>query len=262
MHIFLRQDLTARLVHEMHGGFDELTAAWEEKADEQSAFPKPRQRSTIYRWLVEGIPFKRSFSKKDQNHDFQIFALCSLLDVDPLAILDYRKNGYFSHFSKFRTLFYYGFQELDGFAHLIEMYRPDDVWPSENIARIFYGRLWFSHQFANADSWKFSDYLLVKVNFYSPIYNRPRAVHIAYRRLGVSDTMWRYYGTVLLREGIIELYSESGDFQSMGQAIEDEIKFRTYYGGGSVEWKIASLHDFHIAQKFPCDDSKIIGFNW
>jgi hypothetical protein len=54
-----------------------------------------------------------------------------------------------------------------GLAPLLEMYRPADVWPSDEIARKCYGRPWFHYEFTNADRWQTTDYVLVKVKFVS-----------------------------------------------------------------------------------------------
>lgn len=74
--------------------------------------------------------------------------------------------------------------------------------------------------------------------------------------------MWRYYGTVLAIERKLELYNESGDYQFMEQVEDDEIRFRTYFGGRPVEWRIVSLHEFSVEKVFPYNDMTTIGFNW
>jgi len=48
----------------------------------------------------------------------------------------------------------------------------------------------------------------------------------------------------------------------MERIEEDEIRFRTYYGGRPVEWRVVSLHEFEISKEFPFNDMKTIGFNW
>lgn len=254
--IFLRQDLTNRLVQEAYGGFDELSAEWEETVKTSPLFPEPKQRSTIYRWLIKGVPAGTDTS------EFQMIALCALLDVDPLILFDFEKNGFFSKFAKLRRLIQLGKYSLGGLAPLLELLSPDDVWPSERIAKLCYGRSWFSHQFKNAEDWNSADYILVKVQFIEQLKSHPLAVHIAYRRTTSPDTMWRYYGSVLAMDGELKLYNENGDYQTMEQVNPGEIQFRTYFGGRPVEWRIVSLHDFSIEKDYPFNDMKIIGFNW
>jgi hypothetical protein len=74
--------------------------------------------------------------------------------------------------------------------------------------------------------------------------------------------MWRYYGTVIAVDGRLDLYNEAGGHQHMPQADKNEIRFRTYYGGRDVEWRVASLHEFSADFEFPFNDMSTIGFNW
>lgn len=256
MTIFLRQDLAARLVHDLHGGYDELAAAWEIQTANVAGFPSARQRSSLYRWVSNGVPTSRD------GTDHRFFALCGLLDADPLSLFDFDKNGYFSKFALIRKMIYYGRASFGGVATILHMYRPADGWPSDSVAQACFGRSWYSHQLSNRDNWNNLDYILLKVQFTDGRDSHPRAVHIAYRRFGVPDTMWRYYGTVLAIDGRLELYNESGTFQSMDQVSRDEVRFRTYYGGRPVEWRVASLHKFELQTEFPFRDDSTIGFTW
>lgn len=263
MPIYLRQDTTSRLVREMYGGFDELAAAWEDMVTDRPSFPPAKQRATMARWLTSGVPIKRPIiNGNSEESDLQIFGLCGLLDVDLLGIFDFKRNGYFSRFSYIRQLVYMGRRALGGLAPLLEMYGPADIWPSDRIARLCYGRSWFAHEFTNADHWKLNDYILVKAKFREPAVSRPRAIHIAYRRVNIPDTMWRYYGTVIAIEDELRLYNESGGYFSMTQVSNDEIRFRTYYGGRPVEWRVVSIHEFDMETIFPFNDMDTIGFNW
>jgi hypothetical protein len=142
------------------------------------------------------------------------------------------------------------------------MYGPANNWPSDEIARICHGRPWFVREFTNANYWHTYDYILIKAKFLEIVGSRPRAIHIAYKRVGVADTVWRYYGTVLAIDGYFQLYNESGDYQSMAQQELDKIRFRTYYGGRPVVRRIASLHNFAMESTFPFNAMDIIGFNW
>ena len=256
MTIILRQELTGRLVHDMYGGYDELAVAWEHRARDVSGLPNARQRSTLYRWVSKGVPTNRD------GTDHRFFVLCGLLDADPLAIFDFKENGYFSRFARIRQLIYYGRSTLGGVATILDMYRPNDIWPSNKIAQACFGRSWYSHHLTNQENWKNSDYILLKAQFKDGRDLHPRAVHIAYRRLGVPDTMWRYYGTVLAIDKKLELYSESGTFQTMVQTVRDEVRFRTYFGGRPVEWRLASIHEFTLETEFPFQDESTIGFTW
>ena len=252
MAIYLRPDITSDLLEAAHGSLEDLIVAWEARAMADPKFPKPRQRSSMYRWLKDGVP-----SRGDQ-----IMAYCAMLDVDPLAIFDYRRNGYFRNFATLRRNLQLGLEAAGVFSPLFKVYRPGPHWPSDEHVRPCYGRNWFGVVFDNKDQWSSSDYGLVKVKFSAPASGRPRACHIAYRRTPSPDTMWRYFGTVLSVGGQLELYSEGGAFQEMQVVEQDEIRFRTYFGGRPVEFRVASLHAFGLTTEFPHNDKKTIGFEW
>jgi hypothetical protein len=252
-HTPLRKEMLERLYKEKYGNYIALSNAWSDKADRNSRFPKPRAQQTINKWLISGgVPTLND----------QLFGLCSLLDVDPLAILDYERSGYFSKFATLRQLVYLAPDRLGGLFPIFKMYRPGDDWPSSKVAHDFFGRAWCAHEFTNEDNYATTDYILVKAQFDACLTYRPLAVHIAYKRVGVPDTMWRPYGSVLAIDGTLHLYNESGSYQSMQQATDHEIRFRTYYGGRPVKWRVASLHGFRVALEFPFNDMSTIGFNW
>lgn len=264
MRAYLDKDLTLQLIHEVHGGLDELAAAWEERYEEQPGFPEPKQRSSIYRWITDGVPGRTGakIAWVENKRDLQIFGLCALLDVDPLCIFDFHRNGYFSRFPIIRQAIYLGARALGGLSPIFEMFKPGDEWPSDQIAQACYGRKWFATHLTNVQDWENLNYILVKAKFSRHPGSIPRAVHISYRRTVDSDTMWRYYGTVILTGTKLQLYNESGGHQEMDAASPDEIRFRTYYGGRPVIWRIASLHEFTVSTEYPFNDATVIGFKW
>lgn len=256
MPIFLRQQVVNSLVDKLHGGYDELAAAWEENVAAQKNVQRAPSRSTLYRWVAEGVP-----TLKDGT-DYRYFILCGLLDTDPLTIFDFHKHGYFSKFARLRQLVYHGRNSLGGIATLLDMYRPADAWPSDIIAQACFGHGWRAHHLTNKEEWNNSSYILLNPTFSDGKKQHPRAIHIAYRRIGVPDTMWRYYGTVLAIDRKIELYSESGSYQTAVQTDENEIAFRTYFGGRPVEWRVASLHEYSMRPIYPSNDSSVVTFTW
>jgi hypothetical protein len=252
MPIHLRPPFVQDLVDSSFGDIDGMVAAWEHVASIRRGFPPSRQKSTLYRWLKEGLPSRGE----------EIVAFCALLDVDPLTLFDYRRNGYFSNFAKIRVYLQRGLAAAGVFSPLYRMYRPGPYWPANDIARRCYDRDWFGVEFDNGDNWRTSEYVQVKARFNEPTNSHPRAIHIAYRRLNSPDTMWRFYGTVIAIGERIELYSEGGAFKDMVRAEPQTIPFRTYFGGRPVEWRVASLHGFELTTHFPCEDESIVSFEW
>lgn len=257
MPIYLRQELTNHLVYEIHGGYDQIIAAWEDRSINETGYPEPIQRSSLYRWVAKGVPARRD------GIDDRFFALCGLLDVDPLVLFDFKRNGYFDRFAKLRQAVYLGRAAIGGYGAIFDMYRPSDNWPSDLIAKKYFSRPWYAPKnLTNKNDWENTNYILIKANFTPTRKLLPRAVHVAYRRVDVPDTMWRYYGSVLSIDGKLELYTESGRFTKVQEFNAGEIRFRTYFGGRPVEWRIASLHEFERETEYPCHDQDIPTFKW
>lgn len=250
--IFLRQDLISQQIGRYNGGLDTVIGRWTAHAEDNEDYVRPRQRASIYRWVKDGIPAKGE----------EVLAICGLLDVDPLAVFDYQRNGYFSNFATIRRNVQLGLYMIGALAPIYQLYQPGPYWPSDALAKRYWMRPWFSSEFSNEDDWSDPAYVLVNATFVETTDDQPRAVHVAYRRLGSRDTMWRYYGTVVRIGDQLQLYSESGDFQTMEARQENQIQFRTYFGGRPVEFRIASLHSFKIGLDYPCSDKSIVGFEW
>jgi hypothetical protein len=127
-----------------------------------------------------------------------------------------------------------------------------------------WGRPWHTEEFDNTIEHKSHSYALLKFNFSKPSNGNPRAVHIAYRRWSTreSDSMWRYYGTVIAIDDRIELYNENAVHLKMHRSNDDLIEFRTFFGGRRVQFKVASLHAFAMEKLYPFDNMSVIGFDW
>lgn len=263
--VFLRAEATRALVQKRFGSFDGpngFLARWEELAAERAGFPDEPDRGTVYDWIAKG--FRKHPTDKLASEQSYLLGLCATLDVDPLALFDFHRNGYFSRFAKIRIAIQRGATRLGALRPLFELYEPDVEWPSDVIARTYWGRDWSSALFDNAQHYQSHDYAALRVQFHQPVEDSPRAVHIAYRRWDTReiDAMWRYYGTVILHDDTIDLYSEGGVHKKMARLQADTIAFRTYFGGRKVEFKLASLHPFDHTIEFPCNDMSIVGFDW
>lgn len=234
------------------GDSGSLVIAQEHPASTRTDFAPSYQKSSTYRWLKEGLPTRGD----------EVVAFCALLDVDPLAVFDYRRNGYFSNFAKIRIMIQKGLAAMGVFSPLYRMYRPGPHWPANDMARRCYGRDWFGVEFDNGDNWQTNDHVKVTARFRESTNGHPRAVHIAYRRRNSPDTMWRFYGTVIAVGDRIELYSEGGAFQDTPRTESQTIPFRTYFGGRPVEWRVASLDAFDFATEYPCHDESTVSFVW
>lgn len=260
MTIFLRRPLIERLIENKFETFNDLLAEWEYRAQIDKRYPRSRQKSAIYDWLDNGVPTSRGLNRH------LIFALCGLLDADPLSLLDYEKNRFFKDFTQIRMSMYMFSERVFGsgvsnFAPLIDMFMPGPIWPNIEMANRFYGRKWFGYEFDNNGHEQGQDYGLVKISFTEKQLFPIRSAHIAYRRRFSDDKMWRYYGVVNLIENTLELYTEGGDHDSINVRAPGQIWFRTSFGHRPVEFRIVSLHHFTYTTEIT-QDMSIIGFNW
>lgn len=252
--IFVDRDRTIALINKKFGNFDKFIADWEEAANRLPDFPSAKQRASSYAWMSKGVPVR--------GNRYAILALSCLLDVDPLCIFDFEKNGYFSKFTKIRKIIYLGQAQMGAIGPLFELYRPSDIWPSTSLSKKFYRRDWFRDYLSNKDVWETAGDKLVSVKFVENREAYPRAVHISYRRIKSDDKMWRYYGTVISLDESLFLYSEGGDFQEMKITDDDTISFRTFFGARPVEFCVASLHNFELTLGDIGKNDNTIGFDW
>lgn len=261
MTIYLRRELVEHLIGHHFGNVDGLVEEWNQRvrANGKASYPPCRERATVYGWLTNGVP-TRGRSKQ------QIFGLCGLLDVDPMAIIDYEKNKFFKNFTNIRMSLYSISERAFGrgasnFAPLLDMFMPGPSWPNAATCDLFYSREWCAYEFDNAGHEKSEAYGLIKVRFSGQPDYPIRSSHIAYRRLNSNDKMWRYYGLVNIIGQDLELYTEGGEYQTMACRKDGEIWFRTSFGNRPVEFRLVSLHDFSYSTNITSDMS-IVGFNW
>jgi hypothetical protein len=224
------------LIETAHGSVDALVVAWEAEAERgRPGFGKPRSRAAIYKWLKSGFPLQPD----------AVLAFCALLNVDPLTIMDLEASDVFRTFSRLRLSFQLGGGIRAPFKAISRLFYPGPNWPDEQLARVYYGRSWYTAEFKHDALAITMEYALVDI---LPVGSAPMTVYVAYRRTGAADKMWRPYGAVIRRGGTISLISESGHFaQKPGQTFS----FDTYFGPGPAQFKLASLHDFSFRIDVP-----------
>ena len=256
--VYLNESIIRGTLRKNQKTLEKIADEWASPSGGDATYPPAPSRSTIYKWAADGFPSIESGPSK-----FQLLAFCAQLDADPLVLFDYRRNGYFSKFTKLRVAIQRGLGNLGAFGPLIELYQPDVHWPSDALAKWIWGRNWYFEVFDNQIYHHTNDYASIKMTF-SKTGGLPRAAHIAYRRWKTrhTDSMWRYYGTVIAVEDNIELYSEGGAHKRAHRSDENEIEFSTYFGGRQVEFKIASIHQFSSDVSCPARDPSVIGFEW
>jgi hypothetical protein len=247
--LFLDSGIVEELIRDKFGSVDGLVGHW---SVDSSNDGKSRERAAVYRWLQQGIPAKEG----------TIFSFCALLDADPVSLIDYNRIGFFSKFYQIRKAIQIGLLSKGPISPIYEMYMPSREWPSNLIASKYYGRNWHTVDFDNKDFANEGQYALIEAIYPQDITKSVRCIHISYRRTKPKEEMWRPYGWVVRFSNNLRLYSESGDYQTCRALEPNNIKFRTYFGGRAVEFRLASLHAFEYQKHYPVSPDGSIGFEW
>ncbi len=252
MPIPIRKSLALSLIKDRYESVDGLVVEWEHRDQRNSSGksngrPDSRHKATIYRWLDHGIP-----SRADT-----VFGFASILDVDPVALMDVDEEYVYSQFGRERRLYHLRRPTSTHLAPLWSIYEVDSGWPNQALANTYYGRNWHTYDFHH-DPAAISD-VYAAVMLTTGDVAAPRAYHFAYRRSGVADRTWRPYGTVVALEDDIILVSESGHFQQKPRS-GDRFSVETYFGLGAADFRIVSLHPFDLELEVPSHQTECVRF--
>lgn len=253
MPIPLNQDLVRELIDQRFGSVDDLVVEWEARvASRIQRVGRPRDRSTIYRWIEKGLPTRRN----------DIFGFAGVLDVDPVAMLDIDIAYIERVFPRERRLFQLGYANQSPLSPFWPIFVPGPAWPDEEIAQNYYGRSWCTKEFVHDLSQTTDDYAAVYLQtMVETDLGEPRTYHFAYRRHGARDKMWRPYGTVVGYRNKVRLVSESGDFQEVSDDRSSTLVVaETHFGKGPAEFRIASLHEFELRFEVPSRETNCVQF--
>jgi hypothetical protein len=243
--LYVDQPLVSALIERHHGSIDVFSARWATIAPQFA-----KGRSTIYRWLESGISGSRN----------EFYSFCSFLNVDPLAILDYERIGYFSRFYRLRIAFQHGLMRSSAWLDFAAIYLPSNDWPSDQEARRFWPAGWHRKSFVADNPAGTEGYARLKVAYEPDPGEVPRCALVAYRRLFPREEMWRPYGWIISDKGGARLFSENGYHASDSTRADGQAAFRTHFGTAPVEFRIASLHQFAVDVDFPCEDGSLPTF--
>lgn len=239
------------LIHRRFGSVDNLIVEWEHRITAKiQQRGVSRDRGTVYRWLNQGLP-----SQADD-----VFGFAAVLDVDPVALLNVDQRYVHEQFGRERRWFRLNRPRATYLTPLWPIYAADEGWPNQPLAEAFYGRRWHVADFAHDPA--------IAANVYAAIILQdridhglafPKTYHIAYRRFGVSDRMWRPFGTVVGFESEMMLLSEGGSYQSIERESPETV-VETYFGPGPAEFRIVSLHEFQLTLEVPSTGRRCVRF--
>lgn len=227
------------------GGIDGFADVWSGILEDSEPDTKPqRSTKTIYAWLNNGMPTARDTMMRCFGE----------LGLDPFAAVD--SDALQRQFGRLRRIIMLGGGNAGGYRSLFEMLIASGGWPDDGLALTYFGRTWARFDFTHQAAEVRNTYVTIHVNGGEEMpVDWPRAFHIAYRRLGSADGLWRPYGTVVTRLKEAILIHENGTVQRVewsGRSLH-HIAFRTFFGPGQAEFRLASLHPF-TARIEPFDD--------
>lgn len=241
------------LIEQQYGSVDELVGAWELRHD---AAPRrtvrPRDRSTIYKWLDAGLPAKRDV----------LYGFCALLGVDPIGIIESSRSFIETNFAKERRAFQMSDKRDTILAPFRDVYLPGWRWPNHALAKKHYGHDWCIAELEHNAKEVLNVYaaiLLRTVPDLPP--HHPRVFHFAYQQKNAIDRLWRPYGVIIALGDQVRLIAESGNWQ---EATSDEFRqtavVETFFGPRPTLFRIASIHDFTYEVEPPSAHEGVVRF--
>lgn len=250
MTIPIKTELIRQLIERKFGSVDDLIVEWEHRVDtNRQSSGDSRDRSTVYRWLGGGLP-----SRPDD-----IFGFAALLDVDPIALLDIDRDYIHEQFGRERRFFRLNRPRKSQMAALWALYTADGGWPDQKLAETFYGKRWQTADFAHDPSRIRNAYAAITLSPEDIEIDAPKTFHFAYRSVGVSDRMWRPFGTVIGHGGNSILLSERGVFDQ-AQRSNANVVAECWFGPGPAEFRVVSIHPFALTVCVPANDLPAVRF--
>ena len=242
-----------KLIEIQYGSVDELAAAWSARYDaDPHSVIRPRDRSTIYKWLEAGLP-----TKKDV-----IYGFCALLDVDPIGIIESSRAFIEKNFAKERRAFQMSDKEDTILAPFRVVYLPGWRWPNMAIAKRRYAREWCVANFVHQADDITNVYAALSLRTVAelPEYH-PRVFHFAYQQKHAIDRLWRPYGVIIGIGDRVRLIAESGNWQEASSAeFRQTAIVETFFGPRPTLFRIASIHDFTYEIEAPTSAEGVVRF--
>lgn len=203
----------------------------------------------------------RSYQSRKLPTPPVFFCLAGALDVDPMAIIAIRKGRSYPHLFAYFQKYLWALSKPKEFENILKMsgfITCKSVWPCEEHSKMYYARSWFRRLVKHDAGLKANYYGKIEIRFKDP--GVGKVVHFAWST--ESGNRWNPYGTVRLLGQGIELLRYDG-FSHCVEAPSDSQGFtvETWFGAGSADFTIASIHEFEIRQVGEDDPSlPVVGF--
>jgi hypothetical protein len=245
-------DLVGHIIQARYGGIVGAMDEWSARYLESGAPGNPLpNKSSFYRWQDGGLP--------TNIHD--LFRWASVLDVDPIALIQIPKND-FTSFARAVTLKFASFTLKGSLSKYIgQLFMPSHLWPPNDLVRKPFGYPWYVQELKHDP--------LFRVDFDACIYLNssgwdgiaPRTYHFSYRRDIPEEPFWTPYGSVIRDKETVRLYHSSAySREKPAPPIFNPAIVATYFGRGPAAFRIASLHPFEAKVGEDVALDKIVSF--
>jgi len=195
-------------------------------------------RSTIYRWRQGKWPGNKS----------DLLKLSSLLDVDPLCLLDITEDAAPDAMKSLYRSYQTNRWAPRARSVLGDFLGHKTDWPPKSLAKHHYDRDWRLREVGHDLTLGCNFYPTFEIAGAPAVYeDRPQVFHFAYRHAALFGRQWVQYGFVLRHGGAVRLISINGHVENRSiDARDAPTLVETWFGPSPTVFRIASLHDFDI----------------
>ena len=227
--------LRALIAKRMPGGIAELQDRWTylpTRVDSpDSAVP---HRSTMHRWMTGQVP---------RTAD-DLLQLCGVLDIDPLCLLTLPEANPDLAIEKLMSAYVHGRWQPPALEFLTEFLGRRAAWPPQGLARRFFGRDWYTAELEHDPARAANFYATFRI---SAAGEGPFVYHVAFRHTHLFARRWLQYGFVVRHGSSVRLRHINGHVDTCETpSAASPTLVQTWFGPGSVYFKVASLHPFEL----------------
>lgn len=222
------------------GGMSELQDRWMRSPSQvDSPDAEVPHRSTMHRWSTGQVP---------RTAD-DLLRLCAVLDIDPLCLLTLPQTDPDLAIEKLMSAYVHGRWQPPALEFLTEFLGRRAAWPPQALARRFFGRDWYTAELDHDASRAANFYATFSI---SASGEGPFVYHIAFRHSHLFARRWLQYGFVVRHGESIRLRHINGHVDTCeAPSVDSPTLVQTWFGPGSVRFKVACLHPFSLELEPP-----------
>ena len=227
----LRQSLLANLIAKK--GLQGIIQAWPKSFE-------PPHRATLWRWL----------KGKSQTPTTRQLELAGAFDLDPFALFETTPKGFAV---MCRALARHIGARNDSplgsdLQWLRDFVAPCEEWPPSLIASKYFGREWKVSSFAHTARSRKNYFQTITLRAAKNGFAKRQIWHFAFKAANPAFNLWTPYGFVEWQENSVALFHYRGHTAAVTIAVEaTSFGVETWFGEGSAEFRVASLHEFRLA---------------